>query len=177
MATYVTKRCPHCGYAYQFLQSGDQRKYGCPYQTCLRCNNSYWDTDIKEPALHGYENFHEVKERIMRGIILAIYTLLGILAFGGGIFLMANGEMIGLALVAAGCGISWIIISFIKQKIHEKKHRDEIIVNRQRDYDESMIRLKDDEYLTALAEHDFLAKKLLKERTNSNIEHYAKRPQ
>ena len=26
MATYVTKKCPHCGFAYQVFQSGEQRE-------------------------------------------------------------------------------------------------------------------------------------------------------
>ena len=59
MAVYVTKKCPHCGYKYQRFQSGDQRKYGYPYLTCEKCKNSFWDDDIKEPALYGYENMHE----------------------------------------------------------------------------------------------------------------------
>lgn len=40
-----------------------------------------------------------------------------------------------------------------------------------------MARLKDTNYLTALAEHDSFARKLLQERINGNVEHYAERPQ
>lgn len=176
MAIYVTKRCPHCGYAYQIHQSGDQRKYGCPYQTCERCHNSYWDTDIKEPALHGYENLHEAKESIKRGIVLIFYILIEIVFLSGGIYSLMNKEMFGILFLAfAGC-LAWVIVSYFKQKIYDNKHIDDIIQNQQREYDASMARLKNNNYLTALAKHDALAKQLLKERTLGKIEHYAKRP-
>ena len=89
MATYVTKKCPHCGYAYQFMQGGDQRKYGCPYKICERCNNPYWDTDIKEPALYGYENLHETMESVSQGCTLFICIPFGIIALFGGIYLLS----------------------------------------------------------------------------------------
>ncbi len=177
MAVYVTKKCPHCGYAYQILESGDQRKYGCPYQTCMRCHKSYWDKDIKEPALHGYENFYETRKGITTGISLIIYVLIGILMFSYGILFVMEQEMIGFFAIAMGALCVWGIVSYIKQKIYDEKHRDDIIANQQRDYDMSMARLKDTNYLTALAKYDVLAKKLLKERINGDIEHYAKRPQ
>lgn len=177
MAIYVTKKCPYCGYTYQFHQSGDQRKYGCPYQTCLRCGKSYWDTDIKEPALHGYKNSHEAKESIKRGISLVIYGPLGIIFLSGGIFMVTDGEMSGIFLLAMGGYIAWVLGSYFKQRIHDKKHRDEIIADQQSNYDASKARLNDINYLTALAKHDPLAEKLLKERINGDVEHYATRPQ
>lgn len=177
MATYVTKRCPHCGYAYQIHQSGEQRKYGCPYKTCIRCQQSYWDTDIKEPALHGYNNTYEILQSIRRIICILICAPVGILCFVGGLLFIVEGEMAGLFLIAMGGFVAWIIGSYIKGKIYEKKYRDEVIASQQRGYDASMVRLKNTNYLTALAEHDYLARKLLQERINGNEEHYAKRPQ
>ena len=177
MATYVTKKCPHCGYIYQFHQSGDQRKYGCPYQTCTRCHGSYWDTDIKEPALYGYENLHETKESIKIGITIALYTPLGLVCLGLGIFMLIEGSLMGLFLLAIGAFVIWTICSHFQQKIYDDKHRDEIIETQQKNYDASLARLKDTNYLTALAEHDRLAKKLLEERIDGNLEHYAIRPQ
>ncbi len=177
MAIYVTKKCPHCGYTYQFHQSGDQRQYGCPYRTCMQCMKSYWDTDIKEPALHGYKNLHEIKESIRRAVIILLYGPLGILLMGGGIYMLIEGEGIGLFLFAIGAFPIWAIGSYFKQKLNDKKHRDEIVAKQQSDYDESMERLKDISYLTALTEHDFLAKRLLTERKRGDMEHYAKRPQ
>lgn len=176
MAIYVTKKCPHCGYAYQILQSGDQRKYGCPYQTCERCHNSYWDTDIKEPALYGYENLHETKESVKRGVSLVLYIPIGIITLYLGIFLLINAEMMGIFSLAIGVYVAWLIGSYFKQKIYDNKHINDIIENRQKEYDASMMRLKNINYLTALSKHDALAKKLLKERTLGEVEHYAKRP-
>ena len=177
MATYVTKKCPHCGYAYQVLQSGEQRKYGCPYKTCTHCNNSYWDTDIKEPALHGYSNAYEVTQSIKRGITILLYAPMGLLILGAGVYLLINGEIIGLLALLIGGSISWVIFSYFKRKHDDSKQKDEIVAEQQRDYDASVERLKNTQYLTALAEHDSRAKKLLHERTNGQVEHYAQRPE
>lgn len=177
MATYVTKKCPHCGYAYQFMQGGDQRKYGCPYKICERCNNPYWDTDIKEPALYGYENLHETMESVSQGCTLFIYIPFVIIALFGGIYLLLNAEIIGIFLLALGGINAYIICSYLKRKKDEITNRDEIIKTQQKEYDESMKRLQDINYLSRLAKVDSLAKKLLEERKNGELEHYAKRPQ
>ncbi len=84
--------------------------------------------------------------------------------------------MMGIFLLAIGGYIAWLIGSYFKQKIYDNKHINDIIENRQKEYDESMMRLKDINYLTALSKHDVLAKKLLKERTLGEVEHFAKRP-
>ena len=64
-----------------------------------------------------------------------------------------------------------------KKKKNEITNRDEIIKTQQKEYDESMKRLQDINYLSRLAKVDSLAKKLLEERKNGELEHYAKRPQ
>ena len=177
MATYVTKKCPHCNYSYQIHQLGDQRRYGCPYQTCFHCKEKYWDTDIKEPALYGYENFHETKESILQIITLAIYAPLGLAVLCLGIFLLINGEMLGIFLLIMGGFIAYAIVSYFKQLICDANHKNNIIANRQKDYDASLARLQDITYLTQLSAHDSRAKRLLNERTNNYVEHYAQRPQ
>ncbi len=177
MATYVTKKCPHCGFVYQNFKSGEQRKYGCPYKTCTRCSNNYWDTDIVEPALHGYENSYETRQEVNRAIVMVLYTPMALLLLGLVIWFLMEGEKIGLAAIAMGVGIMWMVALHIKQKIYDEKHWNDIVANRQKDYDKSMERLKDTNYLTALASFDKLAKKLLEERINGETEHYANRPQ
>ncbi len=176
MATYVTKKCPHCGYAYQVFQSGEQRKYGCPYKTCAKCFKHYWDADIVEPALHGYENSYETRQSINRVIVMVLYIPMALLMLGGGISLLTEGEMLGLFCLAMAGFIAWAIGSHIKGKIDDKRHWDDIVRNRQLEYDKSMERLKDTNYLTDLANFDKRAKKLLDERMNGDIEHYANRP-
>ena len=91
MAIYTTKRCPYCGYAYKFLQRGEQRKYGCPLQTCIKCHKKYWEPDIKEPALYGFNNLYEVRKNINRYITIVLYSSLGLLSIGGGIFALIDG--------------------------------------------------------------------------------------
>lgn len=115
MAIYVTKKCPHCKTAYQIFQSGEQRKYGCPYKTCTKCFNHYWDNDIVEPALHGYKNAYEIKKSIMSVILIIMYTFTALLMLGGGIFFTGWESLIFLAF---GGGNIWIIVSFIKVKGH-----------------------------------------------------------
>ncbi len=176
MAIYVTKKCPHCGFKYQVLKSGEQRKYGCPYKICAKCFKYYWDTDIVEPALHGYENSYETGQKIRRAIAMILCIPAALLMFGCGILVLLAGDMEGLFFLACGVFIMLVIGSHIKDNIDEKRHWDDIITNRQIDYDKSIERLKDTNYLTALANFDKRAKKLLNERMNGDIEHYANRP-
>jgi hypothetical protein len=114
MATYVTKKCPHCGYAYQFLQSGDQRTYGCPYKACTKCGRHYWDKDIVEPALHGFENSYESTQRAKRVLAIIVCTLLSIWAFVGGVWCLRIGDKTGFFLIAMGLLFVWTIGSHVK---------------------------------------------------------------
>ncbi len=177
MATYVTKKCPHCGYAYQIFQTGEQRKYGCPYNICTRCNHPYWDKDTKEPALYGYHNVYEVKQSILRGIAFLLYISLGLFSIGACIFMLKTDTIIGLTFLGMAVFSFWAIISYIKEKRYNLVHQSEIISEQQRNYDASLVRLNDTNYLTALAEYDSRARKLLQERTNGQEEHYAQRPE
>lgn len=176
MATYVTKRCPHCGYIYQNHDAGEQRKYGCPRQICTRCLKPYWDTDIKEPALYGYENMYEIMHGIGREIKMLIYIPLGLIMFGTGLFMTIERGMLGLFLIALGGLLIGVCVSYGRQKISDKNNRDKIIAKQQEEYDASIKRLQDTNYLTALATKDSRAKKVLYERVNKMEEHYAERP-
>ena len=177
MAIYVTKKCPHCGYKYQTHQAGDQRKYGCPCQTCARCSGVYWDKDIKEPALYGYKNFHETKETILRGILLLFSGIIGVCFIVEGIFfIFETGEIIWIFELIVGSFFVWIIYSHFKQKKYDKQHKTDLILSQQKEYDASMKRMRDTNYLKALACFDLRARKLLDERENGMKENYAERP-
>ena len=169
MATYVTKSCPHCRHTYQFMQGGSQRKYGCPYITCEKCKKSFWDNDIKEPALYSDET-----NPLAVGCGILFISLFSIVLLLSGLLLMLEGQIIfGIFLM----GIVGLIIAVeISEIIYEKKHKDEILANRQKEYDESLLRLKNTGYLSALASYDSKAANLLKERLNEEEEHYAERP-
>lgn len=177
MATYVTKRCPHCGYAYQIFKSGDQRRYGCPRKICTNCKKHFWDTDIKEPALYGYENSHETANSIKRWFALLLCSAFTIMFIGSGIFILSTGDSRGGVCVGVGGLFALYIGVYIKEKIYEKKHHADIIAKQQKEYDASFERLQNSIYLAVLAEHDYLADKLLRERTGEKPEHYAQRPQ
>lgn len=176
MAVCVTKKCPHCGFAYQFFQSGAQRKYGCPYKTCTRCFKAYWDTDIVEPALYGYENSYEVGKRVNKTITMLLYTPFGLLMLVLGIGLLIQKELIGLMFLALGAFALFAIGAEIKDGIAAKKRAAEIVREQQKAYDESKQRLQNTDYLIALSKHDKKAKRLLEERNNGEIEQYARRP-
>ena len=177
MAVYVTKKCPHCGYKYQRFQSGDQRKYGYPYLTCEKCKNSFWDDDIKEPALYGYENMHEKIERIKTVNSAVLTFVMSVGLFLVGLFMLIKGSLAGVFLILFSCGFVYMIIDFIRQKAYTEEHRDEIIAKQQADYDASIERLKNKNYLEALAKRDKLANKLLQQRINGETEIYADRPE
>lgn len=174
--TYVTKKCPYCKHAYQVLKTGDQRVYGCPLKICETCGKAFWDTDIKEPALHGYKNAYETRKKVTFGITLALYTPFSILILVGSIWALFYGEMIGVFGIIMGAGIIWAIIAEIKQKIDDKNRQDIIIKRQQDEYDQSLERLKNTSYLEALANHDGLAKRVLQERKSGKQESYAERP-
>lgn len=177
MAVYVTKKCPHCGHAYQYRQNGEQRKYGCPYKICMICGESFWDTDIKEPALHGFENAYETGQSIKRVFTLILYSPMLLISIYGAKLLLSEGDvLIGIVSLLMGAGLLWAYIAFIKEAIDNKRNHAEIIANQQQRYDESVERLKNTTYLTALSKHDDRAYKLLQERMNGEVEHYAKRP-
>lgn len=177
MAIKITKKCPYCGLTYRYSTYGDQRLYGSPYKTCIKCLNHFWDKDIVEPALYGFENLYETGRSIMNALILILYAPVGLLMLGGGIWLLTIGKNYGLLFLALGGFITWAISSDIKDKINNKKNRESIIRDRQVQYDNSMKRLNDTNYLAAIANFDRKAKKLLHERINGEEEHYAPRPQ
>ena len=172
MAVYVTKKCPNCGFAYQVLQGGDQRKYGCPLKTCTRCGCNYWDTDIKEPALYGYNNFHEVKEDAKIGCLMVILVPTSIMGIVGGILVLTSGELWGIILLLIGVLIIYLIVNFFIVKNKENNSLEK----ERAEYDASMERLQNMQYLSALAQHDSKAEKLLLEKRGGAIEHYASRP-
>lgn len=177
MAAYVTKRCPHCGSIYANKGSSSLREYGCPYITCFKCGKSFWDTDIKEPALYGFKNGYETR-RSIKAIILILFTIpIGLGFCVGGIFSLRGNELwTGLGLVFIGGAYLYTVISYIAKQTKKRKNGDGILLEQRSSYDESMDRLNNNEYLSALAEHDRLAKKLFDARKAGNQQKYAPRP-
>lgn len=59
MATYITKKCPHCGAIYSHdsypgIPSKDNRtKYGSPIRKCQSCGTLFKDDDYREIAVDG----------------------------------------------------------------------------------------------------------------------------
>lgn len=56
MATYYTKKCPHCGYAYSTHHMGKEVVYGSPIRKCVSCQKSFIDKDYVEIELNGVRN-------------------------------------------------------------------------------------------------------------------------
>ena len=177
MAVYVTKKCPHCGRTYQFHQPGNQRKYGCPYRKCISCGEHYYDNDIKEPALYGFKNLHETIERIKTVLVCFFTGTLGLAFSVLGIFtLIIESQFSGILYLVFGITFIFLVIRLILTNIQNHKDKEKILVAQRREYDESYARIKDTNYLTLLAQHDYRARKLLHERTTASEEHYANRP-
>ena len=169
MATYTTKKCPHCGYIINTLETGINRQYGCPYKLCPKCFKRYWDTSVLEPALYEYE-----AETTKTNVTISAYIIIGIMIQIGAVSLLPQGIILE-ALIAIAFGAVLEIVSAVE--IHQRsKHAEEILKKQREEYDESKERLQDTEYLTALADYDKRAKELLRERQNGEEEHYACRP-
>lgn len=177
MATFTKKNCPHCGETYRSYQGIDNRIYGCPLLVCPHCNKPFWDSEIKEPALYGYKNSYETISSIKMLIGLILDACFTAFLIWGGVYTTVNKEDGSITLFLFGGLGLLVFIVFVVFYIQSKRHPEETIKAQQDGYDASIIRLKDTNYLVALANYDPLAKKLLNERMNGEAEHYAKRPE
>ena len=170
MAKYTTKKCPYCGRAYQILQMGDQRDYGCPLKICERCKKVFFDSDIKEPALYGYNNAYE-KYRIVRNFIIIIVHLMASI---GCIYLGIETDYPIIFLIPLFNII--VIVIYLIKLLDEKRNKEDIIEHQRIEWDESYDRLKNTEYLEALSKFDNKAGILLQQRQSGEEEKYAERP-
>lgn len=178
MSTFINteKKCPNCGLVYRSYPGRELRLYGCPLIFCKQCNKPFWDNEIKEPALYGYENSYEKSNNIYVIIFSVVSSCLAIGCIFGGIYLSINNEDGVLTCFLLAGLFSFFPVLFLILFIYNKTHQEKIIGNQQQEYDASKERLQNTAYLIALAEHDSLAKKLLKERMSGIIETYAARP-
>ena len=173
MSTYTQKKCPHCGAVYRSYQGKSQRLYGCPLISCPKCNQSFWDSDIKEPALHGIE-----KERSILSYFWVYWLILSSIAMlVFGIVSVIEGEMLGIIGIALGGVMGLIIGVILVDGIHDAIHPEKQQLLLQQQYDASKERLQNTNYLAALTEHDPLAKNLFAERMAGMMETYAARPE
>ena len=50
---YITKKCPHCKFAYMLMEPSGGQDYGSPIQTCQKCGRQFIDKDYREIAVSG----------------------------------------------------------------------------------------------------------------------------
>ena len=89
MATYQTKKCPHCGNAYVFGEMrGDGIRYGSPIRICSHCGGSFIDSDYVELSTLSeeimkslYPHRREVVGFIIVGILVSALILILCLPF------------------------------------------------------------------------------------------------
>ncbi len=179
MATYTKtdKKCPHCGNVYRSYPGREECIYGCPLILCKHCNQYFWDNEIKEPALYGYDNDYERKNNIRLTIFLLLMTCAAIGCLCSGIYIVVNGEEGSFTPFLLAGLFSILPILFFIIHIYERKNPEKAVAFIQKSYDLSKERLQNTVYLTALAEHDPLAKELLHERISHKPETYAARPE
>lgn len=176
MAYYVTRKCPHCGKSYQVMRRAGEWDYGCSLQECFHCGNKFIDTNVKEPALYGYDNLHEENQAALQVLAYLVFGAISILA----IVICAMGfyyksvDLWGLCIGAFGVGGLCIIVSSLKKDA--RSQNKESLQERQKEYDSSFERLQNMHYLSMLAKYDSRAKNLLKEKKEGKEEHYASRP-
>ena len=181
MATYHTKRCPHCRQAYVFHQWGDQTKFGCPIIRCNYCGEYFWDSDVLEPALYG---FHDTSSSVLKWFVLCLYSIIPIAAlfFSSALIIGAiktgdwsdTGVIVLFALISIAPIAAFV--STIKDLVEKKRDREKNLINQRSEYDASMKRLKDIEYVRALAKRDERAKLLLKCMENGTDYKFVARP-
>jgi len=158
---YTTKMCPYCRHPYVIHAPGDQIKYGCPLIICSRCGKNFWDTDIKEPALYGFDNEFEKRKRLETNLAMVMYGGIGLVILIASIITEYYFMIIFGILIA---GFDFFLISKeLERRAQNKKNHDLIIKEQQKQYDESFKRLQNMNYLRGLADVDFRAEFVLKE--------------
>lgn len=95
---YTTKKCPHCGNTYQFMQAQTQQ-YGSPLRRCGKCGNNFIDKDYIEIAVSGIRTVDNMKVSPL-SIIICIFSIIfsPILAIGVHIALGVIVLLIGIYL-------------------------------------------------------------------------------
>ena len=48
---YVTKKCPHCGHAYETMHAGSDKSFNSSIMRCEKCGGFFVDKDRQEIAL------------------------------------------------------------------------------------------------------------------------------
>ena len=81
MATYQTKKCPHCGLAYVFGEMrGDGVRYGSPIRTCTHCGSCFIDSDYVELSTLSEEKLKSLYPPRREGVgFIIVGTLVSIL--------------------------------------------------------------------------------------------------
>lgn len=178
MATWTTKRCPYCKYSYVINAGGDQRRYGSPLVKCQCCGKQFWDTDIVEPALYGFENLHEDIELLKRwlAVIIGGSVSIGFLYLGYLFIISGDFDWILIFIFGFPMFIFYMLFSYFRRVRNDKKNKEEILEKHRIEYDESLKRLSNMEYVKALAEFDKKAEKLLNEYKNESKGTFAERP-
>lgn len=115
MAVYVTKKCPHCGFSYQILKSGNQHFYGSPFKVCLKCGKKFVDKDAIEIAISGIREYDKFKFSI--GWI--INAILGMFSLWCGTF----DKELGMLMTIVGLIFIVSAIYFIYDEIKGHKNR------------------------------------------------------
>ena len=127
------------------------------------------DEKIKEPALYGYLYLKDIKDYFNKIPYLFFTAYMWFMCS-----LFIYGDIIILAIVPFIIGCIPVIINIKRLKEYISDYG--LQKARQEEYDRSMDRLKNNDYLQKLAKKDRRAKRLLKARMQGKPEHYAKRP-
>ena len=54
--SYISKKCPHCGFVYSGREKSDTFHFGSPFLTCPKCGESFVDKAYHELALEKGKN-------------------------------------------------------------------------------------------------------------------------
>lgn len=54
--SFISKKCPHCGFVYSGREKNDAIHYGSPFLTCPKCGESFVDKSYHELALEKKKN-------------------------------------------------------------------------------------------------------------------------
>ena len=133
MAAYTTKKCPHCGKTYSFMEPKGTGNYGSPLRICASCGKPFVDKDYREIAISGVRKIDTQRF----SFAWVTFIIISLFFAGFGLYTGSNSFVIGglvFSLLSA-----WCIYSDISKF-------DERQAGLAKETKESYERLKDEKY-------------------------------
>ena len=163
MATYTTKRCPHCGHAYVYHSRSNQFYWGSPFKVCEECGEAFVDKDGHEMAADYPDVNSAISSLKAKSNISAILYI--VLGAGMVIGLLSElGSNTGSALLGMAFGAFFLYLGIKGLSSTNSGETIDFITS---EYSESLDRFTDPSYVEA---YNRIAKKPYIQKTAQQMQ-------